>query len=268
VNPQLRTRLVTAALGVPALVWLIGWGGARVFSYAVFLGVLVSLWEYYHLAFRSSLKDQAVGLAAGAAVAAALLLDEPSAGAPWLAGITVVLFAVHLFSRGALAERFNHLAWTLLGTIYIGCFLPHAALVYRAPDGREWIFFTLIVVMIGDTAAYAVGKSIGKTKLYPEISPGKTVEGAIGSTAASLVAGVVAGRYLLPAYPWSELAVIALIMSVLGQIGDLFESWIKRVFGVKDSSGVLPGHGGLLDRLDSLIFPLVFIAYYTRLFPR
>jgi phosphatidate cytidylyltransferase len=268
VSPQLRARLLTAVIGIPALVLAIGWGGAELFSALVFLGVLVSLWEYYRVVFPSAVAHEAVGIVAGALLAAALVLYDAPAAAPWLAGIAILLFFTHLFFRGGLAERFNRLSWTLLGTIYIGFFLPHAALVYRQPDGREWIFFTLIVVMIGDTAAYAVGRSMGRTKLYPEISPNKTVEGAIASTAASLIAGVIVGYYLLPAYRPVDLVAAALVMSVLGQVGDLFESWIKRVFGVKDSSSILPGHGGLLDRLDSLIFPIVFVAYYTRFFPR
>lgn len=267
-NSQLGARLLTALVGVPALVWVIGWGGPTLFSCLVFLGILVALWEYHHIAFRSAMREQAVGILAGAVVAAAVLLYDSTGAAPWLAGVAVCLFAIQLFFGGTLTDRFNHLCWTLLGAVYIGFLLPHAALVYRLADGPQWTFFTLIVVMIGDTAAYIVGKSIGKTKLYPEISPGKTVEGAIGSTAASLIAGAVAGHYLLPWYPSLELVGVSLLLSLLGQVGDLFESWIKRVFGVKDSSGILPGHGGLLDRLDSLIFPLVFIAYYTRIFPR
>lgn len=267
-NPQLRARLLTAVIGIPALVWVIGWGGAQLFSVLVFLGVVVSLWEYYRVVFPSAVAYEAVGIITGALLAAALLLYDATAAAPWLAAVAIGLFCTHLFFRGGLADRFNRLSWTLLGTVYIGFFLPHAALIYRQPDGREWVFFTLIVVMIGDTAAYAVGKTIGRTKLYPEISPNKTVEGAVGSTAASLIAGVIVGYYLLPAYRPVELVAVSLVVSVLGQVGDLFESWIKRVFGVKDSSAILPGHGGLLDRLDSLIFPLVFVAYYTRLFPR
>ncbi|HEX9445044.1 MAG TPA: phosphatidate cytidylyltransferase, partial [Candidatus Binatia bacterium] len=179
-----------------------------------------------------------------------------------------LLFSTHLFFGGALQERFNRLGWTLVGTLYLGFLLPHAALVYRLPDGPEWIFFTLIVVMVGDSAAYFAGNAIGRRKLYPEVSPGKTVEGAIGGAVGSLAAGAAAGAYFLPMFPWPELVAVALVLSVLGQIGDLFESWIKRVFGVKDSSAILPGHGGLLDRMDSLIFPLVFVAYYSRLFPR
>jgi phosphatidate cytidylyltransferase len=268
VNSQLGARLLTAFVAVPVLVWAIGWGGPRLFSCLVFFGVLVALWEYHHIAFPSAFREQTVGILAGAVLAAAVLLYDSAGAAPWLAAVSASLFLIHLFFGASLVERFNHLCWTLLGAIYLGYFLPHAALVYRLHDGVQWIFFTLIVVMIGDTAAYVVGKSIGKTKLYPEISPGKTVEGAVGSTAASLVAGAVAGYYFLPSYSWLELVGVSLIMSVLGQLGDLFESWIKRVFGVKDSSELLPGHGGLLDRLDSLIFPLVFVAYYTRIFAR
>jgi phosphatidate cytidylyltransferase len=268
VNSQLGARFLTALVGVPALVWAIGWGGEILFSWLVFLGVIVALWEYHRIAFRSALREQAIGIFAGGVLAAAVLLYDSTGASPWLAGVAAALFSIHLFSGGTLADRFNHLCWTLLGVIYVGFLLPHAALVYRLVDGSQWIFFILIVVMIGDTAAYVVGKSIGKTKLYPEISPGKTVEGAIGSTAASLIAGVVAGQYLLPAHPLFELIGLSFVLSLLGQVGDLFESWIKRVFGVKDSSAILPGHGGLLDRLDSLIFPLVFIAYYTRIFPR
>jgi phosphatidate cytidylyltransferase len=268
VSSQVGARLLTAALAVPALVWVIGWGGDRVFSCVVFLGVLGSLREYHRIVFRSAVKEQAVGIFAGAVVAAALLFYDSAGSVAGLAAVVVILFVTYLFFGGALEERFNHLSWTLLGVIYIGFFLPHAALLYRIADGPQWIFFTLIVVMIGDTAAYVVGKSIGKTKLYPEISPGKTVEGAVASTVASLIAGAVAGHYFLPSYPWPELVGISFFLSLLGQIGDLFESWIKRVFGVKDSGAMLPGHGGLLDRLDSLIFPLVFIAYYTQVFPR
>ena len=129
----------------------------------------------------------------------------------------------------------------------------------------KWFFFVLLVIMVGDTAAYAVGTCLGRKKLFPEISPGKTVEGAIGSTSASLLAGVIGGSFLLPTSPWLEMLGISLVLSILGQIGDLFESWIKRVFGVKDSSALLPGHGGLLDRMDSLIFPVVFATYYLRI---
>ena len=263
-NSQLAARVVTALIAVPALVWAIGWGGPRLFSWLVLAAAAAAFWEYYRMIFPSRWERAATTLIS-LVVAVGVIEDR---GTLLLAiAVTLVLLSA-VFGAGPLADRFNRLSWTILGIIYIGFLFPHAVLVYRQSDGPQWIFFTLIVVMIGDTAAYIVGKAIGKTKLYPEISPNKTVEGAVASTLASLTAGIVAGFFLLREYPWFELAGIAFVMSVLGQAGDLFESWIKRVFGVKDSGAVLPGHGGLLDRLDSLIFPLVFIAYYTRFFPR
>ncbi len=263
-NSQLGARLLTAAIAVPALVWAIGWGGPRLFGWLVLLAAAISFREYYRMILPSRSAQIAATLV-GMIAAVGVVGEQP---AVMLAVAVGLVIAGNLFSAGPLAERFNRLGWVVVGTLYIGFFLPHAALVYRLPDGPAWIFFTLIAVMIGDTAAYVVGKAIGKIKLYPEVSPNKTVEGAIASTIASLTAGVLAAHYLLPAYRWYEIAGVALIMSVLGQAGDLFESWIKRVFGVKDSGSILPGHGGLLDRLDSLIFPLVFIAYYARFLPR
>jgi phosphatidate cytidylyltransferase len=263
VKSKLALRFITAFAAIPALVWIIGWGGARIFSALIFLIALGCLWEYYAIAFPARRREQAVGILAGLLVGVGVFTGRPSV---WIAGVTVLLCSSHLFFGGTLEERFNHLCWTLLGTLYIGFLPPHAALLYRLEDGSRWIFFTLVVVMIGDTAAYFVGTAIGRNKLYPEISPGKTVEGAVGSTIASLVAGVIGGIVFLPDHLWPEMLAVALVASILGQIGDLFESWIKRVFGVKDSSALVPGHGGLLDRMDSLIFPLVFVAYYVRIF--
>lgn len=262
---KLAARLATAAVAIPALVWVIGWGGARIFSWLILVVALLSLWEYYGMAFPARPTERAVGIFSGLLVASGILIHDVSGFAPWLAAAVALLFSIYLFFGGGLEERYRTLAWTGVGTLYIGYLIPHGALLYRLPDGPRWVFFVLIAVMIGDTAAYFVGTSLGKRKLYPEVSPGKTVEGAIGSTAATLVAGVVAGGFFLPAYPWPEILGISLVVSVLGQVGDLFESWLKRVFAVKDSSAMLPGHGGLLDRMDSLIFPLVFVTHYLRI---
>jgi phosphatidate cytidylyltransferase len=111
-----------------------------------------------------------------------------------------------------------------------------------------------------------VGRRFGTKKLAPQLSPGKTVEGALAYVAGSITAGIAAGVFLVSELSWVELAIIAVGASILGQVGDLFESWIKRAFSVKDAGQLLPGHGGLLDRLDSLIFPAVFTTAYLRVF--
>jgi phosphatidate cytidylyltransferase len=128
------------------------------------------------------------------------------------------------------------------------------------------VLFVLLVIMMGDGAAYFIGRRFGMRKLAPEISPGKTIEGAFGYLAGSLVGGCFGAAFLVTELGTIEVVVLSGMLSVAGQMGDLFESLIKRVFAVKDSGTLLPGHGGLLDRLDSLIFPAVFATTYLRVF--
>jgi phosphatidate cytidylyltransferase len=122
------------------------------------------------------------------------------------------------------------------------------------------------VVATGDTVAYFAGKRFGVRKLAPEISPGKTWAGAWGYVLGAAVTGSVAWRFYFLDYPFLEIAGLAVAFAVLGQVGDLFESLLKRVFNVKDSSSLVPGHGGVLDRLDSMIFPAVFANAYLKVF--
>ena len=258
-------RVITALVGIPLLILIIGWGSAWHFSLLIFLVTVGALWEYFSIAFPGQWREQTLGILCGGIVALGILIPGHPDPGLWLGGVIVVAFSTYLFFGGRLEERYNHLGWTLLGTLYIGYLVPHFVLLDRSPQGREWISFIFLVIMVGDTAAYLVGSSLGKKKFSPEISPGKTVEGALGALGASIVTGLFGGRFFLPAIPWLELLVLVFVLSLLAQTGDLFESWIKRAFSVKDSGALLPGHGGLLDRMDSLIFPAVFTTYYVRL---
>ncbi len=262
-NAKVMPRVITALVGIPFLILIIGWGRPWHFSLLVFLVTAGALWEYFLLVFPGRWREQVVGIFFGVFVCWAILARGlPEAGF-WLGAVLVMVFSTYLFFGGQLEERYKHLGWTLLGTLYIGYLVPHFVLLYDY--GKEWVFFVLLLVMTGDTAAYFVGSALGRKKLSPQISPGKTVEGALASIGASVVAGVIGGKFLLPGIPWIETLFLSVASSLLGQIGDLFESWIKRVFLAKDSGSLFPGHGGLLDRLDSLIFPVVFTAYYLRL---
>jgi phosphatidate cytidylyltransferase len=183
-----------------------------------------------------------------------------------LAPLVVVIFSTYVLTNGRLDERLARLAWTLLGSLYLGYLLPQWSSLFGLPHGRAWVFFVLVVILVGDSCAYFVGHRFGTKKLAPEISPGKTVEGAVGYVLGSVSAGCLTGISLAVGLSWVELAILSGLLSVLGQLGDLFESCIKRVFSVKDSGTLLPGHGGLLDRLDSLIFPAVFTTTYLKVF--
>jgi len=143
--------------------------------------------------------------------------------------------------------------------------VPQLALIFEHKDGRAWVAFVFLVVMAGDTSAYFIGRRFGTRKLAPILSPSKTVEGSIAYAIGSVLIGMIAAVLLALPVGSFEVALLALVMSLLGQIGDLFESLIKRAFAVKDSGELLPGHGGVLDRLDSLIFPIVFANFYLKI---
>jgi phosphatidate cytidylyltransferase len=257
--------VLTALAGITCLLILIGFGRPWQFSLFIFILTFGALCEYFFIAFPDLWKERVLGILFGVVISLTVLypmLPEPGL---FLAGVLIVAFSVFLFFGGGLEERYQHLGWIVIGAFYIGYLFPHFALIYRGPSGTEWVFFVLLVVMAGDTAGYLIGMALGKRKLYPRISPGKTVVGSLGSLGASVLAGLLGVMFLTFDVHWAEVLMLSLILSFLGQLGDLFESWIKRVFSVKDSGRILPGHGGLLDRLDSLIFPAVFTTYYVRL---
>ncbi|MGH7794402.1 MAG: phosphatidate cytidylyltransferase [Candidatus Binatia bacterium] len=265
-DANLSLRTGTAAVVVPLLVLLIGWSPPWLFAVVLFILTAAALREYFAMAFPHRWQDQCVGVVFGLALSGGIFLSERLDLASWLGAPFLIVFSIYLFAPGTLNERLNRLLFTLLGGIYAGFLFPHWVVVFRHAHGRAWISWILLVIMIGDTVAYFVGRSFGYRKLAPEISPGKTVAGAWGYLAGAVFAGIAGAMLLFDRLSWVEISVLALMLGILGQLGDLFESWLKRVFEVKDSSQLLPGHGGLLDRLDSLIFPAVFMSTYLKVF--
>ena len=263
---NLSARLATAAVGLPLLIWLVGWSPAWLFSMVFFVLTVAALREYFTMAFPGRRPDQWLGIGFGILLSGAIFLNQSVDPLLWLNIALLIAFSVYVFAGGPLADRLNRLVITLLGGLYAGYFLPHWVLLFGQPHGRAWVFWVLAVIMAGDSMAYFVGRRFGGRKLAPEISPGKTITGAWGYVAGAVIAGFIGARFVLDPVDWVEVLALSLLLSALGQIGDLFESWIKRVFAVKDSGNLLPGHGGLLDRLDSLIFPAVFTTAYLRVF--
>jgi phosphatidate cytidylyltransferase len=266
VEANLKSRLMTALIGIPLLVALVGWGEPWLFAAVIVIVIFGALREFFMMAFPGRVSEQVLGMVFGLGLSCWLLL-APIDGAALLISVwLVLLFSIYLFMTGSREERLTRLSWTLLGGFYIGYLLPLWVTLFRLPAGRAWVLFVLLVIMVGDSAAYLLGRRYGRRKLVPELSPGKTVEGALGYVAGSIVAGSVGGAFLLSEMAVLEVVVISGVLSILGQVGDLFESFIKRVFAVKDAGTWLPGHGGLLDRVDSLIFPVVFTSAYVKVF--
>jgi len=154
----------------------------------------------------------------------------------------------------------------LLGFLYIPLLMSFLVLLRDLDHGVKWIFLLLIIVMSGDTAAFYVGSTLGKRKLYPLVSPKKSVEGMIGGLAGSIIGTLLAGATFFPELTIAGAVATALLVGLLGQLGDLFESLLKRSFGVKDSGTIIPGHGGMLDRLDSVLFAAPPLYIYARYF--
>ena len=175
----------------------------------------------------------------------------------------MVALTIGVGLKGAAADA-QTLSTALLGSLYVGVLSPYFALLRNQPHGVRLVIVMLLLIVAGDSGAYLVGSRWGRIKLAPRVSPGKTVEGAIASIAASLVAIVLLRGALPGGETMTQALILALVINLLAQIGDLAESALKRIAGVKDAGWLFPGHGGLLDRTDSLVFATVFTYYYSR----
>ena len=185
-----------------------------------------------------------------------------------LAGITLAAFLFYLFRFRTIDTVAARVASMLMGALYVGLLLTFIALLKkRGADGGAWVFITLTCTWFSDTGAYFAGRFIGPywpAKLYEAVSPKKSVIGAFGGVAASLGALILAKLWYLPSLSWTDCVAVAIPANLLAQMGDLCESLLKRSVGVKDSGTLLPGHGGMLDRIDALLFVSPYIYFYAR----
>jgi phosphatidate cytidylyltransferase len=226
----------------------------------------VALLEYFVMAFPEQRVDQIAGFFWGMVVAAGVLTARPEM---WGAGLALAVTGGLVLAVGRPADLpggVNRLGLTLLGVLYVGFFTPHFVLM-REGLGWRWVLFTVFAAMGSDSGGYFTGRYLGRHKLAPAISPSKTVEGAVGAVAGAMLIAAVCRLAFFPDVGGREALILGAVVSVLAQFGDLCESALKRAFGAKDSGWIIPGHGGILDRLDSLLFPVVF-AYYYALMPR
>ncbi len=184
---------------------------------------------------------------------------------PLLLTSAVVIPLIYLLFRRHKEGAFTSWLWTLAGILYIGWLLSHLVALRGLDYGRNWVFFVLFVTWVSDTTAFLVGRRFGRHRLAPLISSAKTWEGTIGGICGAIAISTLFFTptvFQLPISYW-QAVVFSLLASILGQVGDLVESLLKRNMGVKDSGKLMPGHGGILDRIDSLLFASIVIYYYA-----
>ena len=260
---MLRTRLATAAVAIPGLWLIVEYLWAPLFNGFILAVTMIALLEYFAMAIPEQALDRGVGIAWGTVVAAGVLWRQPEVWGAGLAlsgigGLTfLVLHASDL--RGAV----DRLGLTLLGVLYLGFLTPHIVLLRSMTDGWRWLLFTVFVAMGSDSGGYFAGRAMGRHPLAPAISPSKTREGAAGGIAGAMLIAWICRTVFFRSLGLPEGLILGAAISVLAQLGDLCESALKRAFGAKDSGWIIPGHGGILDRLDSLLFPVVFAYYYA-----
>lgn len=264
-------RWITAIVAIPLVVLLVYKGGSILFAIFICMVCILALMEYFRIAFN--INDKPESSNSFSFQLSAFIIGPIIILAAYINSFDIIfgLIILNLIISGLISLRYfktnplvvELIARQVLGIIYIPLFLSCMVLIRNDVDGIAWIFFLLTLVFAGDTGAFYVGRLFGRHKLCPAVSPGKTIEGAIGGLAATLGAGLIFMSCFLKSLPLGPGILFFLSIGVVGQVGDLFESELKRYADVKDSGSILPGHGGILDRIDALLFAAP-VAYFFK----
>jgi len=264
-TPHIK-RWISGVIAVPILFAVIFYGSEVVFSAFIIIVILGAVIEYNRMVFNGGFfPEKLQALIIATLIPLAAFSGDLRIVLAVIAFSMIAVFSVSLLGMNGQSIDTVSVGKLVFGFIYIPFMLSHFILLRHSEDGIMWIFFILVLAFSGDIAAFYVGRSVGKRKLMPLVSPGKTVEGTAGLLIGSIVGCVLFQHFFLPRLPVFHAAALGLSGGVMGQLGDLCESVIKRASGVKDSGSLVLGHGGLLDRLDCLIFIAPYVYYY-RLF--
>jgi phosphatidate cytidylyltransferase len=264
---NLAVRLLTACLVAPLLVALMFLGPAWAWYGVVLLASGVGAAELFGMTHADDRAAQLAGVLATLATSATLYFagHDPRALATLLLVIPIAGLLFTLLRLGAIESAAARATSAIAGPLYVGGLLTTIGLLRRdqGEAGGAYVLFTLMIAWLGDTGGYFFGRYFGKTKLYEAVSPNKTREGFAGSLAGSSVGALLAHFWFLPSLPLLHAIGLALVAGALGQLGDLAESMLKRSTGVKDSGWIIPGHGGILDRIDAVLIASPVVYLYT-----
>jgi phosphatidate cytidylyltransferase len=281
----LRKRVLTSVVALPILIGLIGWVPWYGFSTLVWLGITIAFHEFFAMVLREEsaafrrgcvfLGSLLTGIAIftwKAPAAYGLFVSPPLTSLLW--GGLVAVALMMLILRGSSEDLSNipkHLTGIGFGLFYLTICGSHIAFLSRLPETSTkwpngWVFLALAATFMTDTGGYFFGKSIGGPKLAPSVSPNKTWAGLFGCFFGGTLGAVLAKLFWIPMLIWVDCVVIGVCFALIGQMGDLLISMLKRAFQIKDTGHILPGHGGMLDRIDGLLFTGSFLFYYATWF--
>lgn len=261
---MLAQRVASAVVAVPiilALIALGGWPYALVVAAA--LGIATA--EFQHLRHGWFEWETLLGAGIVAVIAVAAHRGETALGIAAAGGLAAT-FAVapRAFGSGGVTSAMRSIFWLAAGTLYLGGLGSAIILLRNEPGGRDWVYLALLATFATDTAAYFIGRAFGRHKLAPRISPKKTWEGFFGGWAGGFAAVLLLNYFLGQRLPAAEILPLATLLPIAATAGDLAESALKRWTGVKDASELIPGHGGVLDRLDSVLFTFALVYLWMQ----
>ncbi len=260
---MLWKRLISALVLLPVIGAAV-WFGDPWFSLTIAVFVLLGIIEFYRIATIAGWRPF---LLLGTLLTLLFILDAHSDDArttPLLITAVVVILLIRCLLYPTKRNALMNWTWTVGGVFYLGWMMSHFIFLRELDEGRDWVFLVLVTTFACDTGAYFIGRALGKNRMAPTISPGKTWEGAVGGLVCAVVATVaVAIVTELDDVGYHLIIPLGFLIGIFAQLGDLSESAMKRSAEIKEAGGLIPGHGGALDRLDSLLFVVVLVYYWV-----
>jgi len=262
-------RILTALCLLPVFIFIVVSPNVWYFAALTAVAAVLAELEFFNIAKGCGFSPwKTLGICWTLAFVAVALWPRSLQLEVVISGGFLLMILQAIFTRLELKKAFETIASTMFGAFYIGFFLAYFIALKSQGDerGKDLLLLLTFTVWAGDTAAYFVGSAIGRHKLAPTISPKKSWEGAVANLAASILTAHVARLTFIQRIDGMDVLVLGAAISIIGQMGDLFESVLKRGADIKDSGAILPGHGGILDRIDSLIFTAPVLYYYHQVF--
>lgn len=259
---MINKRVLTSIVLIPLLYVIVWKLPPGFFVLLAVAAAVLGQYEFYRMAQgRVTRPLMAAAMLLGALLVFVMALPGKQ-GMLFITSALLLLMLTRLFSPRPVDGAFDDIALAFLGVFYAAMLFGFQAMIRIGVNGKLWLVFMYLVIWASDTGAYYIGTAWGKHRLYEKISPKKSVEGLIGGVIAAVVVGLICRAGFFPSLGLAEAAALGFVLALVGTLGDLTESLLKRSAGVKDSGTLIPGHGGVLDRMDSMLFAAPALYYY------